>query len=167
MTLSKSQIMKIKFLKLLPLACIAIGLISCNNPQKHYDYFGEKINQEDAKEITALSTVSMNDTLSMKLTGTVEEVCQMKGCWMTLKSEDGTPIRVTFKDYGFFVPKDISGREVIVDGVVAKSTLEPDIAKHYAEDAHQEYDSTKTYIEYSIIANGVMVEQAAEETSES
>ncbi|MBK8328994.1 MAG: DUF4920 domain-containing protein [Bacteroidetes bacterium] len=31
-------------------------------------------------------------------------MCQKKGCWMELKNNDGTTLRVTFKDYGF-MPK--------------------------------------------------------------
>lgn len=122
-----------------------------------YDSFGASITPDDLSQITALASIQDNDTLSIKIQGTVDEVCQMKGCWMTLKNEDGEPIRVTFKDYGFFVPKDISGREVIISGIVSKSALAPDVAEHYAEDAGTTYDSTKTYIEYAFLADGVLV----------
>ena len=37
-------------------------------------------------------------------------VCQMKGCWMELAADNDTSgVRVTFKDYGFFVPTDSQG----------------------------------------------------------
>ena len=43
--------------------------------------------------------------------GSVNRVCQMKGCWMELAADDDTSgVRVTFKDYGFFVPTDSQGR---------------------------------------------------------
>ena len=35
---------------------------------------------------------------------------------MNLDLENGQEIMVNFKDYSFFVPKDIEGKKVIVDG---------------------------------------------------
>jgi hypothetical protein len=61
----------------------------------------------------------------------VAAVCSMKGCWMTL-NEDGKNVRVTFKDYGFFVPKDIAGATVAVEGVFEVATIPEATAKHYA-----------------------------------
>ena len=55
---------------------------------------------------------------SIALTATVAEVCQVKGCWMILLDGD-TKVRVTFKDYGFFMPKDLAGAKVVVEGVDA------------------------------------------------
>lgn len=64
----------------------------------------------------------------------VKEVCQKKGCWMILT--DGTAkVRVTFKDYGFFMPKDLAGHVVVVQGVLSEEVLTQDEARHYAEDA--------------------------------
>jgi hypothetical protein len=77
------------------------------------------------------------DSLPIKVTGTVKQVCQKKGCWMTLVSTDPTKpeMRVTFKDYGFFMPKDISGKSVVIDGYAYIETTSVDILRHYAEDA--------------------------------
>ncbi len=43
-------------------------------------------------------------------------------------------MRVTFKDYKIFVPKDLIGKEVILDGFAYADTSSVD-QKHYAEDA--------------------------------
>ena len=42
----------------------------------------------------------------------VRRACEKKGCWMELAGAEGIGpgMRVTFKDYGFFVPKDSRGR---------------------------------------------------------
>jgi hypothetical protein len=49
--------------------------------------------------------------------GTIAEVCQKKGCWMkVLPMEGETGVRVTFLDYGFFVPKDSKGMLVRAEG---------------------------------------------------
>ena len=42
---------------------------------------------------------------------------------------------VRFKDYGFFMPLDIAGREVIMNGKAFYQTTSVDDLRHYAEDA--------------------------------
>ncbi|MEP0366294.1 MAG: DUF4920 domain-containing protein [Cyclobacteriaceae bacterium] len=140
---------------LLLLALFVIS-ISCNT-EKQYQSYGAQINAEAAKPVEVLTEINPEETTSIKLMATVDQVCQSKGCWMTLKNDNGTPIRVTFKDYEFFVPKDISGSSVVVEGELFKKDLSPDMARHYAEDAGEEFDSTKSYTEYALIAEGVLV----------
>jgi hypothetical protein len=141
--------------KLLTVSALFLAL-SCT-PKTNYEGFGEPIDPKTAISIQSLNSLSVESETSIKLTGTVNEVCQAKGCWMTLTNENGAPIRVTFKDYGFFVPKDIAGSKVIVNGLLTKAELDPEMAKHYAEDANTTYDSTKSYLEYSLVADGVLV----------
>ena len=43
----------------------------------------------------------------------------------------GPGVRVTFKDYGFFVPLDSAGRKAKVEGVVKVAQLSEETAKHY------------------------------------
>lgn len=64
----------------------------------------------------------------------VKEVCQKKGCWMILTDGKAT-VRVTFKDYAFFMPKDLAGHVVVVHGVLSEEVLTEADARHYAEDA--------------------------------
>jgi hypothetical protein len=70
---------------------------------------------------------------TVKTEGVVSAVCQEKGCWMTLKS-GVEAVRVTFKDYGFFVPKDSAGRTAVMEGVFNVKTISEAKAKHYAEE---------------------------------
>jgi len=76
-------------------------------------------------------------TAEMQITGEVVEVCKKKGCWMTLKMPEGENIRVTFKDYGFFMPMDIVGKKVALDGIAKKQVISAETLRHYAEDAHE------------------------------
>ncbi len=46
-------------------------------------------------------------------------------------TEGARSIRVTFQDYAFFVPKDIAGKTVVVEGVLSKRSLSKDEAEHY------------------------------------
>lgn len=63
----------------------------------------------------------------------VEKVCRKKGCWMGLKSEHG-PVRVTFKNYGFFVPTSLAGQTVVAEGVFSEKQLTLKETKHYVKD---------------------------------
>jgi hypothetical protein len=42
---------------------------------------------------------------------------------------------VKFKDYGFFMPKDLAGQEVIMQGKAFVAEVSVDEQRHYAEDA--------------------------------
>ncbi len=141
----------------LPIFILFLILGSCGGNKTKYSSYGDIIDDKNPHDITSLASIDIENEKHMKLTGTVNEVCQAKGCWMTLKNEDGIPVRVTFRDYGFFVPKDIAGQQVIVDGIISKKELSQKMARHYAEDANTAFDSTKTYLEYAFIADGVLV----------
>ena len=74
------------------------------------------------------------DGNNILITGTIDEVCPKKGCWMILKSGDES-MRVSFRDYGFFVPLDAAGKNVVIDGTFQIETVPADEARHYLEDA--------------------------------
>jgi len=77
------------------------------------------------------------DEKDIKVTGQVNAACQKRGCWMTIGSgEPGQPtVRVTFKDYGFFVPPDCAGKTATVEGHFKIATMSVAEAQHYADDA--------------------------------
>lgn len=69
----------------------------------------------------------------VRVAGTPAKVCEKKGCWLTL--QDGErEVRVTFKDYGFFVPKEIVGKKVVLEGTVKEVEVSEKDARHYAKD---------------------------------
>ena len=142
---------------------LAVAFFQCQQSGAEWESFGEPISEEaSATTSKMLAEVSTKDTISVKFTATIEEVCQMKGCWMTLKSESGERIRVTFKDYGFFVPKDAAGREVVINGLASLSMLDEATAKHYADDSGREYNPETDRKEVSIVASGVLIEKSAQ-----
>ena len=71
----------------------------------------------------------------MKVTGEVVVVCKKKGCFMTLQMPNGETMFVNFKDYAFFMPMDIVGKNVVLDGIARKQTISVETLRHYAEDA--------------------------------
>lgn len=126
--------------------------------------FGEAITATGAinyKEL--LSKMQGQDSLAIKVKGTVDEVCQAKGCWMNIveKDSESEPMMVKFKDYGFFVPKDIAGRKVIMEGYAYRNFTSVEELRHYAEDAGKSKEEiaaiTEPVEELKFLASGVLL----------
>ena len=70
---------------------------------------------------------------------------------------------VKFKDYGFFMPKDIDGETVIVEGKAFVEEMSVDDQRHYAEDAGKSKEEVAAISEpkrtLSFISNGVLLEE--------
>lgn len=66
--------------------------------------------------------------------GRIKKICEKKGCWLTLQDGDAE-VRVTFKDYAFFVPKDSGGKAVLAQGRLVEKTESVGEQKHMLEDA--------------------------------
>lgn len=124
--------------------------------------FGEVFTPDAITEYQNLAA-KMTDTDSINVTvqGKVAEVCQNKGCWMSITDNQGEDMMVRFKDYGFFVPKDIAGREVIMNGMAFYRTTPVDELRHYAEDAGKSAEEvaaiTEPKRELSFLADGVIL----------
>jgi hypothetical protein len=74
------------------------------------------------------------EQLPVLLHGRLSDVCQRKGCWTILRDGD-VQVRVRFRDYGFFLPKDATGAEAFVEGVVKVETLSEKEVRHYESEA--------------------------------
>jgi len=125
-------------------------------------YYGEEFDVDGAISYEdALASLADSDSLIVKITGSVNEVCQVKGCWMTM-GNDETSMRVKFKDYGFFVPKDCSGKSAVLNGIMKKEIVSIDEQKHYLEDAGAEQAEIDAITEdkenLSFIASGVRLQ---------
>lgn len=86
-----------------------------------------------AKDLTNM--LGNKDSLAIKVTGQVLDVCQAKGCWMDVKLKDNSVMKVRFKDYAFFVPKDVKGKTVVINGMAYNTNLSVAEQRHYAQDA--------------------------------
>ena len=121
-------------------ACVILIMVSCSRAQQSsggVKQFGTKIDSKNAISYEDLLTkMSSTDSMPAKVTGKISEVCKKKGCWMTLVSDDATKpdMRVTFKDYAFFMPMDIVGKRVVLDGFAIVEVTPVDVLRHYAED---------------------------------
>jgi len=98
--------------------------------------YGEKTTADGAIPASSIAAKMKGlDSLAVKVTGTVTGVCQKKGCWLQIDIGKGKAMRVSFKDYAFFVPKDISGKTVVLDGYAFNSTTSVEQLRHFAQDA--------------------------------
>ena len=124
--------------------------------------YGAAIGPEGAVPMSALATaLGTRDSARVKLVGKASAVCQAKGCWMTLPTADGRQMRVRFRDYAFFVPKNLSGHEVVVSGWAHRSTVPKAELQHYAKDAgktDQEVAAiTDDEQQLTFLADGILV----------
>ena len=156
---------KINFLFLL-LAGLAVWVSCKTTPSAQGDSFGAGVsNPEAAVSFSEVSTrLDSLDSLQVVVKATVVDVCQTKGCWMNLTdAPNGSQeqIFVQFKDYGFFMPKDIAGREVVVEGTAYKEETTVEELRHYAEDAGKSEAEiaaiTEPVMEKKFMATGVVL----------
>lgn len=134
-------------------------------------YYGDSLDHRSYKSarkaFDVLSSIQDKDTIEMTFKAKTKAVCQKKGCWMKLDMPKENDIKVTFKDYGFFVPKDISGQEVVVKGKGFLKTVSVDEQRHYAEDAGRSEKEiaaiTGPKKEYRFVATGVAIPKAERE----
>lgn len=124
--------------------------------------FGDKLSDRKAIPATTLTkALGDQEAMQVKIEGEIKEVCQMKGCWMTVDAGNGTEIRVTFKDYGFFVPKDAAGKKVVFEGEAKYETVDVKTLQHIAEDAGKSQDEidaiTTPETKLTFVATGVEI----------
>lgn len=158
------------------LLVMAVALFACNNADTSEENntdtaaaekadngeFGASFQAEGVLSYDELlAKMNASDSLLVTVQGKVDAVCQAKGCWMNISSEQANQEKmvVKFKDYGFFVPKDIAGREVIMKGKAYREVTTVDELRHLAEDAGKSAEEvaaiTDPKVELKFMADGV------------
>ncbi len=135
-----------------------------NGKDTSLKYFGDTITMDGTIKADQLNdSMKGKDSLKIKLEGKIESVCQKKGCWMKMNIGSDKEMMVRFKDYGFFVPKDISGKEAVIDGVAFCDTVSIADRKHYAEDAGKSKEEieniTTPEVNIGFEARGVIIKK--------
>ncbi len=129
-----------------------LGFVGCQSPQSesantienaapaqemqagvYGQAIGTPAEAKPAAEVPIL--LQQQDSVYLTLSGKALTSCAKKGCWMTVALSNGEDMRVTFKDYGFFVPKDLNGEAVVMEGMLKKEVSSVEEQRHYAEDA--------------------------------
>jgi hypothetical protein len=163
-----------KKLFILPFA-FAVALYSCggssdskettaaaDSSAAKVELYGEEITEDGAVTMSEfLTMVEGKDSFEVKVIGKINQCCKKKGCWMTVDLENGEEMRVSFKDYGFFVPKDADGKTAVFEGWAKVDSISVADQRHYLEDAgasKEEIEAITTVKpELSFVANGVII----------
>ena len=163
--------------KLLLVLAVGIFTTACKNEAKKevetpveevkYASFGDKIDDNGLISKDSLyklyASMSPTDTIQVKFASKIQEVCAKKGCWMNVDLSEDKSAFIRFKDYGFFMPLNAAGSEVVVEGKAFMDIVTVEDLKHFAKDANktqQEIDAiTEPEITYAFTANGVLIKE--------
>jgi hypothetical protein len=96
--------------------------------------------------------------------GQVRSACTRRGCWMELAAGSDPKLpgcRVTFKDYGFFVPTDSAGARAKVQGTLGVNTLPPERVAHLESEGGQfpRKNADGSVDELRMVATGVELQR--------
>jgi hypothetical protein len=123
--------------------------------------YGEVKDKGEVISIDKLESNLKENKYEGKVSGKVVEVCQAMGCWVKLQKADGTTVLVKAKEHGFTMPKDIVGKNVVVEGEATVKEVTEQMRKHYAEDAGKSKEEIAkikgSSTEVTVTANGVKV----------
>lgn len=159
---------------LLLIATLVVTLNSCNNASQtknksdkkqvlnpvEGEVYGNKIANENIMMATTLhQQMADEDEMELKLEGNIEAVCQMSGCWMDMDLGDGEIVHVTFKDEAFTLPKDVTGKNAVIEGVTIRQEVPVAELKKAAKAEGKSQDEidaiNKPKVEYYFEADGV------------
>jgi hypothetical protein len=140
----------------------AIALSAQIKPAAKGVTYGVKTTKKGSIDVAGLEAkMATANSFTGKIKGVVVSVCEKKGCWMKLQQANGEGMMVRFKDYGFFMPLDIVGKEVVLDGVAKQTVTSVEDLRHYAEDAGKSKEEiakiTTPKREIEFTAKGVLV----------
>lgn len=91
---------------------------------------------------------------AVRVEARISQVCQKKGCFMIATSGDKA-VRISFRDYAFFVPTDTGGKTVTLTGTVVERVLSEEQAAHFRQDAGS--DTIQAGKVYEIVADAVSI----------
>jgi hypothetical protein len=159
-----------------PLLVLLFACVGCHSnspaPKPQVDVpvsrFGAPLSAPSSAPTPIAEVLARPDAFAGKpliVDGKVRAACTRKGCWMELASstEKGPPgCRVTFKNYGFFVPTDSAGANARVEGVAEVSTIPAaEVAHLESEGGSFRKEADGSAKEVRIVATGVELRRAA------
>lgn len=160
--MSNNEPLTTHMLKHLPI--LFLLLLSCGPAQQPIDWesFGAQITADHAVPVSdVIDQFAMDTESPFKISGTLHEVCAEKGCWTKVQTEEGRIVRMTFKDYGFFLPTNAAGRQIVAEGVGFLKETSVEELRHYAKDAQKTDEEiaaiTEPKVEYMFEASGVLL----------
>ncbi|SRR5690606_17732217 len=110
---------------------------SCKDKTITGDYYGQQFEHsgKTANTSALYEGLAVTDTIQTQMIGEIAEVCPKKGCWLKVTLDSQEEVFVKFKDYAFFVPKDVAGKKVLLNGSAFIEEMSVKDQQHFAEDA--------------------------------
>ncbi|MEM6999945.1 MAG: DUF4920 domain-containing protein [Pseudomonadota bacterium] len=123
----------------------------------HSEVFGSPMPTDRASVALAdvLATAADHVGKTVLVDARIGKVCQKKGCFF-IAQDGSTSARVSFKDYGFFVPTNVSGRQVTLAAELVQVDLSPAQAQHFQQDAGGDAD-IRAGVSYELVATAVRI----------
>jgi hypothetical protein len=128
--------------------------------------YGEPLSGSDTTKISVL--IADPDKYvgqTVRVEGLVTGVCEKRGCWMSIASDqEFEEVRIKVDDGVIVFPMEAKGKRAIAEGefTVIEMTMEQTLAykKHHAEEHNEEFDPStitepRTY--YQINATGAVI----------
>jgi Domain of unknown function (DUF4920) len=125
-------------MRLLATCVVALSLTTSlafsDHKPSEWSTYGAPITLKKSTKIDQVMTKQVGKEVLIE--GTIGDVCQNKGCWMTVRDKKHE-VRVEFKDYGFFVPWSTGGKSVRMQGVLTEKVMSPEDQKHIASESKE------------------------------
>ena len=86
--------------------------------------FGDTFTISEAQPVDAvLAEMASFVDKTVRLEGTVVDVCEMRGCWLTLGAQNGEALRVKVRDGEMVFPMSARGLTAQVEGTITSHTI--------------------------------------------
>jgi len=104
-------------------ALLAFG--ACQTTEEHGTLYGEELTLTDTTAVSAiLADPESYVGERVLVTGTVVEVCEMKGCWIDIASDvESDKIQIKVEDGVITFPLSARGHRAVVEGLVERLDL--------------------------------------------
>lgn len=122
-----------------------------------HEVFGAPL-ADDADGISLRELLAAADAHAgepVRVTTEIAQVCQKKGCFFIAREGEAVA-RVTFADYGFFIPTDAGGKTVTLVGTLTRESISAAQAAHFAADLGDPEAAAEPFA-YAIVATSVMI----------
>ena len=125
---------KIYFCSLILIALAANAQDKEKVPAAKGIVYGNVSEEKSPVSVDDLEGKLIDNAFAGQIKGKVVEVCKAEGCWLRLQKADGSSMMVRAKDHTFFMPENIVGKTVLVEGTASVKETSEEMRKHFAED---------------------------------
>ncbi|NUP89146.1 MAG: DUF4920 domain-containing protein [Candidatus Sumerlaeia bacterium] len=123
-------------MKRIAISLLALALASAAFAGAESAKFGAAVTVKKSVPVAKLAAAPAKfEGKTVRIEGTVAEVCQGRGCWVRVKDDKGQLFLAKSLDETVLLPKDCAGQYVVVQGVVTALKAKPH--EHEEGEAHE------------------------------